>query len=156
MATGFVDRIKGKVTHDPNTLWIAGTPQYGTVSAQTMSLSSAASTSDPGAAPLVNAYGTSVINCSSGPNIVRLAPPTFPGQSKTIQLNFVVPGSSLVGALWTKASTDGSIMYNGSSFSVVKSTVGPSVIQLIATSVTNWAVSGLFNSSATHTFSTST
>lgn len=147
MATGFVDRIKGKITQDPQTFWIGGTPQYGAVATQAVTASSTV------AAQNVNSYGITTINASTGNLCVfRLQKPGFAGQFKTIQLN---PCSS-VGGIFLTASTDGSITFNGSSFSVIKSTIAGSIIELTATSTNNWATAGLVNSSATHTLSTTT
>jgi hypothetical protein len=138
MASGFVQRFKGKVNFAPSGLWIGGSPLFGAGSAQNLTLASA--TVSIGA---ITNYGLTTINATSAVAIARLARPAYPGQAKTLQL------TAISSAVFITASTDGSVTLNGSSINTTfKSTVA-SVITLVATSSANWAIDGLFPGSTT-------
>ena len=143
--SGFVERYKGKVTMDQGSATVAGFPLYGKGSVTTFSSTPGAGISTGFAIP---AYGISLV-ASSANNSFVIQPPQYIGEFKTIQT------STVGGTVVFMASTNGSITFNGSSFSVVKSTVGNSVYELLATSSVNWALTVQTNSSVTHTLSTS-
>lgn len=130
MATGFVQRFKGKIALAGNNgLVVGGIPLYGTGAVQTLSTASANFTA-------INGVPVSVITASSAINVWNLPKPSFGGQTKCLQL--LVSSGILV-----TASTDGSRTFNGSSNSVFKSTQN-SIIELQATSTLNWAITGVF------------
>lgn len=153
MATGFVQRYKGKIAVPVGGIYIGGTQLSGSAadfntisgSATLQALTSASTTST------ITNTGPTTIASSSALTIWRLAKPTSPGQDKVIQLTTVSSG------VFITASTDGSVLLNGSSINTtIKSTVAAN-IDLFATSTSNWAIVGLFISTlATLTISTTT
>lgn len=154
MATGFVQRFKGKIALAQGGLYIGGTQ----VNATGVDLNALVgqsvqqnilSTTSTGTGTITNT-GPTTISSSSGINVYRLARP-ISGCEKLIQLTTVSSGVLIT------ASTDGSVTINGSSINTtIKSTVA-AVIDLVGTSTSNWAIAGLFISTlATLTLSTST
>lgn len=131
MATGFQQRFKGKILAAQ--IWIqGGGPLAGAGAIQALSTSSTTTT-------ITNA-GVTTINSSSVLSIWRLAPPTQSvlGLSKTVQLSPVSSG------VFVTASTDGTVLFNGSSINTTFKSTVVSVIELVATSTTNWAIAGVF------------
>jgi len=143
MASGFVQRWKGKIACDE--LWVGGQllAGGGGVGVQTLSLGNTTGT-------LTN-YGVTAISATSGLAIVRLASPNYANQSKTIQLTTVSSG------IFITASTAGTVFINGSSINTtIKSTLA-GVLELVATSTSNWAITGVYPSTTGFpTLSTST
>src|ERR1035437_5935257 len=96
MATGFVNRFKGKVNFAPGGLWLGGAPLFGAGSLQNLTL--AGSSISIGA---INNFGLTTINATSMLAVARIAKPAYAGQAKTIQLTAVSSGVILT------TSTDG-------------------------------------------------
>ena len=141
MATGFVQRFKGKVAFDKGSFWMAGQPIYGAAAAGTVALvSSSLGYSTVGAAfTALQSSGTTT------KSIAHLKPPPFIGFDMMIQNP---SGSSLI----LMASTDGSITFNGSTLSVATSTGSTALtLEIVATSSANWAIVGAFPGTYTST-----
>lgn len=133
MATGFVQRFKGKIQADA--LYVKGQGVYGAGAAQSLTLASA--TASIGT---INASGVTAISATSIKAIARLSKPTYVGEFKTIQLTTVSSGILIT------ASTDLSVFFNGSTGNTtILSTLAVS-FNLVATSTTNWAISGIYPS----------
>jgi hypothetical protein len=143
MASGFVQRWKGKADFDPSCLWVAGQPIYGpTASASVVLVSSSL-----GASTLNGSFNNLLSSASTTQSIVRLRKPMYAGSQMTVQ----VSTASGLGIILT-ASTDGSITFNGSSLSVAKSTGSiVQTLELNATSTANWAITGAYPGIATST-----
>ena len=152
MATGFVQRWKGKVALPVGGLWIGGV-QYsgsgndlntisGSGSLQALTTASAVTT--------ITNTGVTTIAATSGILVYRLARPV-PGGDKVIQLTTVSSG------IFITASTDGSVLLNGSSINTtIKSTVAAN-INLMGNSTSGWTINSVFISTlATLTISTTT
>lgn len=142
MATGFSQRWKGRIA--ARQLWL-GSPAVqvtatggdlntiaGSATLQALTTSSTTST--------ITNTGPTTIASSSALTIWRLAPPTSPGMDKLIQLTTVSSG------VFITTSTDGSVLLNGSSLNTtIKSTIA-TIIDLFATSTSNWAIAGVYPS----------
>lgn len=154
MATGFVDRFKGKTTFDAAALLVGGLPQYGPQSVQV--ISTTAANAFPGSSfvdgSTITPYGVTLL-ASSAAAVAVISPPRYAGQFKVIQISSI-PATSIF--IMTSTTQSGKVGINGSSMTVIKSTVGWSVLEFVATSTANWTFAGLNNSSATHTLSTTT
>lgn len=130
MASGFVQRWKGKGTFDASSLWIAGSPMYGGGSVQTLSTASAT-------ALITNGPGIAVIASSSAIFTYRLAAPSFASAEKTIQM-------TVSSGIFITVSTNNTVGINGqSSVNTIKSTQN-TVLVLEATSTTNWAITSVY------------
>lgn len=152
MATGFVQRYKGKIALPVGGLWIGGVQitgsgaDFNSISGQgTVQALTTAS-----AVTTITNTGVTTINASSALLIYRLARPV-PGAEKVIQLNPVSSG------VFITVSTDGSVLLNGSSINTtIKSTVAAN-INLSGNSTSGWTITSVFISTlATLTLSTST
>lgn len=133
MATGFVERYKGKYTADANSTRIAGIPMYGTVTQQVATPTSTGSTVVVGNVTVVR------VNASSTTAFVRLPSITFVAQPLAIEVFGV--GSTSTAIFVTAAAGQAFI---GSSFNTIKST-GSFTMELQATSTVNWAIMGVFS-----------
>lgn len=142
MASGFVQRWKGKI--DVDQIWISGQPVYGPAITQTLSTTSATHT--------INQSGVTTIANSSGADVWRIASPTIIGIEKTIQLTTVSSGTFICANSSAAAAAP---TFNGSSNTVVKM-LNAGIIELRATSTSNWAITGVFPSSLGLTISTTT
>lgn len=130
MASGFVQRFKGKATFDASSLWLAGTPLFGPGSVQTLSTASATNSIAQGA-------GISILTASSVIAIFRVPVPAYASQERTLQL-------SVSSGIFITVSTAGAVGINGqSSVNTIKSTQN-SVVVLEATSTTNWAITSVY------------
>ena len=138
MATGFVQRFKGKIQADA--IFVKGQAFVGPAASQSLSTSSTAFVTPSITAPFASiASGTNAY-------IYRLPKPTFAGQQQVIQLTAV----STLGVFFT-ASTDASALIAGSSINTtLKSTIA-SLISLQATSTSNWAIIGAYPGTYTST-----
>lgn len=131
MASGFIQRWKGKANFDPGALWVGGLPLFGGGALQSLSLSTVQNS-------VINSYGVTAISATSGIVVVRLQKPAFANIEKTIQLTTVSSG------IFITASTDGSVTINGSSINTtIKSTLA-GTISLMATSTANWAITAIY------------
>lgn len=131
MATGFVQRFKGKIEAD--SLWVKGVQVAGAGAAANVSLIS----SSLGASTLSGSISVLLSSGSTTQAIVRLSRP-FAGATKTIQV------STGLGVIIT-ASTNGSITFNGSTLSVAASSGSTCyTLELVGTSTVNWAVVGAY------------
>ena len=125
MATGFVERYKGKYTADPNSTRIAGVPMYGSATQQLGTPTSTGST------VVVGNVTVARINASSTTAFVRLPAITFIGQPLAIEVFGV--GSTSTAIFFTAAAGQ---TFLGSSFSVIRSTASVT-LELQATSTVN-------------------
>jgi|SRR5882672_4700870 len=140
MATGFVQRFKGKVTFDAGALWLAGQPLYGPGSAQSIGSVAAQSTTT------LTGGGISSILASTQPIFARLPAPTIVGIEKTIVFT--------VGSSGAWVTLPAGVTFSGSTFNTIK-TVTNGAASLVGVSSIVWAITG-FASTGTLTFSTST
>ena len=146
MATGFVQRFKGKITVGAGGFWVRGNPVYGAMSQQSLSTSSTAF--------VVSTISGNYTTIASGTNayIYRLGLPAYAGDVNVIQITSV----STLGVFFT-ASVDATVTINGSSVNTTFKSTQASVIQLVATSTANWAITGVYPSTlGVLTLSTST
>src|SRR5512143_2392934 len=147
MATGFVSRWKGKVT--ASEFYVRGQPVFGKTAAQSLAVVS----SSLGASTSAGTYITLLSSGSTTQYIVRIEPPNFPGDQRLFQVSTAGVG---LGVILT-ASTDGSITFNGSSLSVMKSSGTTSqVVHMVAMSSVNWLISGQYPFSSRGLWSLST
>lgn len=135
MATGFVERYKGKYTADPNSTRIAGVPMYGSATQLTFTPTSTGST------VTIPNITVARINASSTTAFIRLPQITFIGQPMAIEVFGVGSTSTAIFISATPSSVAGFI---GSSFNTIKST-GSFTMELQATSSINWAIMGVFS-----------
>jgi hypothetical protein len=138
MATGFVERFKGKYTSDPNTTRVAGIPMYGPATEQTLTPTSTGSTVTVGTVTVAR------VNASSTTAFIRLPGITFVGQPLAIEIFGV--GSTSTANFITAAPGQ---TFSGSSYSVMRSTQNIT-LELQATSSVNWAVMGTFSTTVTY------
>ncbi len=153
MATGFVDRWKGKITVDASAQFIAGTPLYGPASVQNVSTLTAGSLTPNSSfvdGSTVTNYGVTIVQSSAG-GVMTMQAPSYVGQFKIVLISTI--GSS---TLFLKMGSTATVKINGSSFWIVKSSIGNSALEFVATSSVNWALGGVQNSTVTHTLSTTT
>lgn len=153
MATGFVDRWKGKITVDAAAQWVQGQPLYGAASVQTISTAASATFPNTTAVDGSSAtnFGVSIVK-SSATSVITMRAPSYAGQFKLVQISTLNTAANI----FLKVSTGGGVTLNGSSFSVIQSTIGNSILEFVATSTVNWAFAGLNNSTATHALTTTT
>lgn len=145
MASGFVQRWKGKASFDPNAFRIGGQSMYGSGAQQAITLAG----SSIGISTISGTYVT--ITASSMMAVARLAKPLFAGDYTAIQLTTISSGILIT------TSTDGSVTINGSSINTtIKSTLS-GVIVMEATSTSNWAITSIYPATSGFlTLSTST
>lgn len=147
MASGFVSRWKGKIKASVayiDTAYItnfgtANRTLYGSAATQTLTLVS----SSLGASTVSASIALLLSSGSTTTAIVRLSPPQFAGQPVLIQMSTLGLGG--LGFMIT-ASTAGAVTFNGSSDTVVASTIASTnyTLDLRATSTTNWAILGAY------------
>lgn len=121
MATGFVQRFKGKIAAEQ--LWVGGSAMVG-----------------PAAATLYSTAGTqtlgkeavSLINASSAKSVFTLGFDPVPGLEKHIYLTAVSSGVQI------KAKTN--TLIGSSTSTVITSTIALQMITLIGMSTTTWAL----------------
>jgi len=142
MASGFVQRWKGKASFDPSAFRIGGVAMYGSAAVQSTNVYGST----------FNITGTYVtISASSAMAYGRIAKPAYAGDYTLIQLTTVSSG------IFLTASTDGSVTINGSSINTTLKSTLAGVIVLEATSTANWALSSIYPSTLGFiTISTST
>jgi hypothetical protein len=143
MAGGFVQRWKGRASFDPGTFTIGGQAVYGASATANVTLVS----SSLGASTLKATYNNLLSSASTTQAIVRVDKPAFAGDKCVVQLSTL----GGLGVILT-VSTDGSVTFNGSSFSVAKST--GSIVQTLkleASSTANWTIIGAYPGIATST-----
>lgn len=140
MASGFIQRWKGKATFDPAAFWVGGVPLYGPASAQTVGNVAAQSTVS------IFGYGVTNIAASTQQVFARLPAPPFAGIDKTIQ--------AVAGTTGFFVTLPAGVTFNGTTMNTIKSTVN-GVVTLVGQSSVNWAVTG-YASTGTLTYSTST
>ena len=132
MATGFVQRFKGKI--EVHSFTVRGQPQIGLAATQNVALIS----SSLGASTVSGPFGNLLSSGSTTQSSVRLPLPRFAGNRKVFQV------STGFGIILT-ASTDGSIIFNHSTLSVAASTGSTTYsLEIVATSTTNWVVVGAY------------
>lgn len=151
MATGFVQRWKGKV--NAAQLWLAGTQIVASGSDINTLIggSSLEALSTTSGYPNIKNNGMTTIASSSVLTTWRLATPAYAGQMKTINMITVSSG------LFITTSTAIVTSLNGSSINNTMKSTQTGIISLEATSTTNWNITGLFGSSVSFlTISTTT
>lgn len=134
MASGFIQRWKGKANFDPSSLWVAGSPLYGPGSAQSLSTTSASA--------LISNGGVTAISATSVIAIYRLQAPAYASQEKTIQLTTVSSGVFIT--LYPSTLVAAAVFLNGSSINCVIKSTQAGVVSLCATSTANWAIVGVY------------
>lgn len=145
MASGFINRAKGKSDFSRSDLYVAGMAVYGHQTPQ-VTLSTASTTN------VINGWGFTMIGASSAKYAYYLQKP------RVEMLDKVIIANTVSSAVLIAVSTDGSITINGSSYSVFQSTV-PCVLRMSPTSTSNWALTAIGSTGGTgyvFTLSTST
>jgi hypothetical protein len=137
MASGFVQRFKGKVNFAPGGLWVGGQPIYGGSASGTLALVS----SSLGASTASQAINVLTSSGSTTQSILRLAKPPFAGFDMLIQMS-TLSGLGLI----VTASTAGAVTFNGTTATAMASTGNSTAValELMATSTANWAIMGAY------------
>lgn len=143
MATGFTTRWKGKIAAAE--IWVSGQPIAGPSARQSLTLVNSSLATPTSAGTFINLVSSG----STTNSLVNIEKPNFVGDCRLFVMSTL---NGLGVTLLASTAGAGTVTFNGSSNTVIKST-GSTVqsIEMMATSLTNWALVGAYPGFASST-----